>query len=303
MSGTGIGLDIGGTKTLGVLTDASGAVQAQLTLPTRPGPDGVVETAMDVVLGLRGNAPDGLWPIGIGVPGIVDTTEGVVRHAVNLDIDGTWLPLRTELEQRLGHQVLVENDVNAAALGATALLPPGTPADLAYLSIGTGLAAGLVLDGRLRRGVHAAAGEIGHVPLDPAGAECACGQRGCLETVASGSALAAAWPTKDEQPAIALFRSAAAGDPRAIAVRDRFAEAVAGAVRLLCLAVDVEAVVLGGGVAQVGDPLRVAVSAALDAQAGGSGFLASLHLGERVGVVPSGHPVAAVGAALLGRPQ
>ena len=86
---------------------------------------------------------------------------------------------------------MVENDLNAATWGAHVLSGAD---DLAYLSLGTGLAAGFVLSGTLRRGAHGAAGEIGHVPVDPAGALCSCGQRGCLELSASGSALSAAWP-------------------------------------------------------------------------------------------------------------
>src|SRR5207342_3177938 len=105
-----------------------------------------------------------------------------------------------------------------------------------------------VLDGTLRRGATGAAGEIGHVPTDPTGAICQCGQRGCLETVASGRALAEAWPSGDQPPAQALFAAAAAGDARAIAVRDRFAAGVADAVRTLCLSVDPATIVLGCGV-------------------------------------------------------
>jgi glucokinase len=298
LSSLGIGLDIGATKTLGVLTDRDGQVLAQTRVPTAPGPSGVLSTAISVVSELRSHDGGDLWSIGIGVPGLVDAAEGAVKHAVNLDLDGDWLPLRQQMEERLGQRVLVENDVNAAALGATALLPEGVPADLAYLSIGTGLAAGLVLGGRLRRGVHGAAGEIGHVPVDPAGALCRCGQRGCLETVASGAAIAAAFPGD----ATAVFDAAADGDAGAADVRDRFADAVAAAVRLLCLTVDVEAVVLGGGVAAIGEPLRAAVAGALDRQAAGSEFLTSLRLSGRLSVVPADHPVAAVGAALLGRP-
>lgn len=299
----GIGLDIGATKTLGVLTDELGEVQAQVRIPTRPGAEGVLATAVEVVTELRAQTRAQLWPIGIGVPGLVDVELGEVKHAVNLDLDGISLPLAAELESRLGLPVLVENDVNAASIGATSLLPHGVRRDLAYISIGTGFAAGLVLDGHLRRGAHGAAGEIGHIPVDPNGLLCACGLRGCLETVASGSALAQAWPGTDGVPAaMAVFEAAAAGDRKAIVVREGFAAAVAAGVRLLCLSVDVEVVVIGGGVAQVGDPLRSALAAALRAQADSSGFLASLELAERLTLVPVDYPVAAIGAALLGRP-
>jgi glucokinase len=295
--GPAIGLDIGATKTLGVLVDADGRVLRQVREATEPGADGIVRTAELVVAHLGAAAT-----VGLGIPGLVDVERGAVKHAVNLGVDGQWVPLRAELEARLGVPVAVENDVNVATLGAVALTGIR---DLVYLSIGTGLAAGLVLDGTLRRGATGAAGEIGHVPIDPMGAVCQCGQRGCLETVSSGRALAEAWPStpgqRGEPPAQALFAAAAEGDVKAIAVRDRFSAGVADAVRTLCLAVDPATIVLGGGVAHLGAPLVAAVADALRAQAASSPFLASLDLAARIRVVPDDQPVAAIGAALLGR--
>jgi len=288
-----IGLDIGATKTLGVLVDEQGRVLEQVREATEPGPAGVVRTVELVVahLGAAGS-------VGLGIPGLVDVERGAVKHAVNLGLDGVWVPLREQLEQRLGVPVQVENDVNVATLGAVAL---SGIRDLVYLSIGTGLAAGVVLDGALRRGATGAAGEIGHVPTDPEGAVCQCGQRGCLETVASGRALAVAWPSGDRPPAQSLFAAASAGDTRAVEVRDRFAAGVADAVRVVCLSVDPETVVLGGGVAQLGAPLADAVVDALRDQAASSPFLASLDLAGRIRLVPADQPVAAIGAAMLGR--
>ena len=166
--------------------------------------------------------------------------------------------------------------------------------------IGVGVP-GLVVDGRLRRGEHGAAGEIGHVPVDPHGAPCGCGQTGCLETIASGRALALAWPTPDGPPAAALFAAAAAGDPVAVATRDRFCWGVASAIRALGLTIDPERIVLGGGVAEVGEPLREQVVRQLRSLGEGSPFLASLGLADRLSMVPLHYPVAAVGAAILGR--
>jgi glucokinase len=294
-----VGLDIGATKTLGLVLDPAGAILAEVREPTEPGAEGIVRSAARVFEALRvatGQPLEGT--VGVGIPGLVDVEQGAVKHAVNLGVNGDWLPLRELLVERLGVPVVLENDVNAATLGAAAL---DDATDLVYLSIGTGLAAGLMLDGRLRRGEHGAAGEIGHVPVDPQGVVCQCGQRGCLETIASGSALAAAWPSGDVPPAQALFAVARSGDPSAIAARERFAAGVAGAIRVLSLAVDPASIVLGGGVAQLGDPLRKAVAQALLAQASSSPFLASLDLAGRLRVVPSDYPVAAVGAAYLGR--
>lgn len=301
-AGHRLGLDIGGTKTLAVLLDPAGSVLATRRSATLHGADGVIRTAVAAVGELlhdAGPAAERAWSLGVGVPGLVEAGSGRVSHAANLGLDGGGLDLGARLGERLGRRVAVENDVNAAALGATALLDPRAARDVAYLNLGTGLAAGIVLDGELRRGAHGAAGEIGHLALDPAGPRCPCGQRGCLETIASGSALAAAWPTDSAPPPQALFDAADAGDPEAGRIRTRFAAAVAAAVRIVCLTADVETVVLGGGVAQLGGRLRVAVAEALDAQAASSPFLASLDLPARLRVAPADHPVAAVGAALL----
>jgi predicted NBD/HSP70 family sugar kinase len=245
--------------------------------------------------------------IGIGIPGAVDSTTGRVEHAVNLGLEG--LDLGRCLSDRLGIDVRVENDVKAAALGAHHLLGMARGVDelgerrttsMAYLNLGTGLAAGVVLDGRLLRGGHGIAGEIGHIPIDPAGVRCGCGQRGCLETVASGLAIARTWPTASEHPARELFDAADAGDARAISVREEFLSGVATAVRLLVLTVDVDAVVIGGGLAALGGQLLLGTRRILNRWAADSAFLASIDLAARVQVVPPGFPAAAVGAALVG---
>ena len=301
LSGTrGVGLDIGGTKTHGVLLGEDGGILAQVRESTRPGAEGVVATAERVFEALvreSGGSGESLaCRVGVGVPGLVDGERGMLRHAVNLGVNGDDLPLRDLLSERLGVPVVVANDVNAAALAACALVEAD---DVVYLSVGTGLAAGLVVDGRLRRGEHGAAGEIGHLPVDPAGDPCGCGQVGCLETIASGRALARAWPTPDGPPAAALFAAAAAGDPAAVAVRDRFCWGVASAVRALGLTIDPKRIVLGGGVAEVGEPLREQVVRQLRSLGEGSPFLASLGLADRLSMVPLHYPVAAVGAALV----
>jgi predicted NBD/HSP70 family sugar kinase len=294
-----VGIDIGATKALGVVIEADGTVVAQSRQPTLPGADGVLKTAMTVLDSLAITV-DGALPshIGIGIPGIVDRDRGAVSHAVNLGLGGDWFPLAGLLADRTGATVLVENDLNAATWGAHVLSGAD---DLAYLSLGTGLAAGFVLSGTLRRGARGAAGEIGHVPVDPAGTPCSCGQHGCLELTASGSALSAAWSAEGEAPpAAALFAAAATGNPAAVAARDRFAAGVADAVRILGLAVDPAAIIIGGGVAHVGEPLLAAVAAALRAQAATSAFLVALDLASRIRLLPGQGHVGAIGAALIG---
>lgn len=307
-----LGLDIGGTKVLGVAVGADGTVLASVRMTSAPGPDQVVDVAAATAqeLAERIGAPlSALAGIGIGIPGVVDARQGVLAHAVNLGVGSDGLPLAARLSERTEIPVAVENDVNAAALGASRMLGLDETA-LAYLSIGTGLAAGIVLSGRLHRGARGGAGEIGHVPVDPLGPMCPCGQRGCLEAVASGSAIARLWPVEGraegaagawagQSPADALFRAAASGDLLAREVCQQVADHLAAAVQLLVLTVDVDVVVLGGGVAEVGERLRLAVANGLSRRSRTSPFLASLDLPARVALAPSGRPIAALGAALL----
>jgi glucokinase len=297
-----IGLDIGGSKVLGAVVDADGTVVAQARRDTLRGEDGILASAT-TVLEILAATLDGVLPprIGVGIPGIVDRHRGAVSHAVNLGLGGDWFPLADRLAGRTGAAVVVENDLNAATWGAHIL--SGSD-DLAYVSLGTGLAAGFVLDGVLRRGASGAAGEIGHVPVDPDGALCSCGQRGCLELSAAASVLSAAWPAAGEiSPAEALFTAAGDGNPAAVAVRDRFAAGVADAVRMLGLAIDPRVIIIGGGIAYLGEPLLAAVTAALRAQAATSPFLAALDLAARVRLIPAGVPVGAIGAAMIGDAQ
>ncbi|WP_235518658.1 ROK family protein [Cellulomonas sp. Leaf334] len=302
-----VGLDVGGTKVLGVLLDADGVVTHQLRSATVGGAAGVVDTAVSVVEELcagAGIAVDELAGVGIGLPGVVDPSDGTVEHAVNLGIEERT-PLGALVAERLGVRVHVENDLTVAVVGAAHTVDGGHASvvhDLAFLALGTGLAAGLLLEGRLRRGSTGGAGEIGHLTLVPDGLPCKCGQLGCLEQYASGSALDTAWPSRYGRPAPEeLFAAAEAGDARAVEIRDQFAWAVAAAVRILVLTCDVELVVIGGGVSALGQPLLRAVTAELEREAQASPFLATMGLARRVSLAPADVPVGAVGAALLGR--
>jgi predicted NBD/HSP70 family sugar kinase len=275
-----------------------------MRVPTRRGVDGVVASAQDAVhrlCGAAGITPGQLAGVGAGVPGLVDPVTRTVAHAVNLGIDGTPVPLGRLLSTQLGGvRVDVENDLNAAALGAAQVL--GLTHDLAYLALGTGVAAGLLLEGRLRRGALGGAGEIGHIPYVLDGPLCPCGQRGCLELYASGSAIDAAWPSRWGRPAPAeVFEAAGSGDTQALAIRDAFVEAVAAAVRFLVLTCDVEHVLLGGGVSDIGAPLLETVASTLRRQEEGSDFLQSLRIADRLQVVPRGALVAPIGAAIAVR--
>jgi len=310
------GLDIGGTKTLAVAVSVfddslvagapavvEGSIVATVRRATRGGDEvrsSVTETLAELAEA-AGVPVDGFAAVGLGIPGLVDREAGTVRHAVNLGLGDEPLSLADHVGDLARAPVVVDNDVNVAAVGAASAL--GCPGDLAYLSVGTGVAAGFVLGGRIRQGAHGAAGEIGHLPVDPGGPLCECGQRGCLEAVASGTAIAKRWPSADgaASAASALLAAAAAGDGVAAEVRDEVAAYLAGAVALIAHTVDPQIIVLGGGVAEAGAPLLDAVVDALHARAERSPVLAALDLAGRVALVPEGVPAGALGAALLAR--
>ena len=286
----GIGIDIGGTSTKGAVVDGSGAVLASASVPTRRGPVGVVDTALLVartVAEQAGVAIGDVAAIGVGIPGTVDPHRGTVRFAVNVGLGAAMVELGSQLAIGLGVPVHVENDVRAAALGADwYLATTGAGAtDLAYLSIGTGIAAGYVERGHLHRGARLVAGEIGHVPIDPAGPVCACGQIGCIEAIASGSAIERAWPTSDGTSAAALHAAVIAGNAAAEALWSTVVGGLSSAVLMLALTLDPEVIVIGGGVAAVGQALPDAIAARLAFDARHSEFLGSLDLGARLRVV------------------
>ena len=296
-----MGVDIGGTKTEAVAVADDGSVVGSVRLPTGFGPEAVVASTVAAVTALAESTQmrvGDFATVGVGIPGAVDAASGVVSHALNLGLER--LALGDELAARLGTDVRVENDVNAAALGAFHLFEQPARASMSYLNLGTGLAAGLVLRGELWRGARGGAGEIGHILVDPAGPLDLDGQRGGLEVVASGSGIARQWGRGDGNAVSAVLDAADSGDSAAIEIRRRLYEGVAASVRILVLTVDVDLVVVGGGISGLGDRVMAGVRDVFDGWNAQSPFILSLGLADRVRLLPAGAPVAAVGAAHLG---
>lgn len=294
-----VGLDIGGTKTDAVAVAPTGDIVARIRRATGWGADAVVATVIAAVDELVAEARierESIESIGIGIPGQVGSNSTMVTHAVNLGVDE--LDLAAAVQPVLGAPVRVENDVKAAALGAYTLR--GSAGSMAYLNLGTGIAAGIVIDGVLWRGSRGTAGEVGHISIDPAGPECRCGQRGCIEAFAGGAAIAARWGRPGALPVRDIFDASDAGDATARALRASLARGVAAAVRVLVLTADVEIVVLGGGLTALGDRLLNDTRRELERGAEASPFVRSLHLEDRIELLPAGSPAAAFGAALVG---
>ncbi|MFD1714608.1 ROK family protein [Amnibacterium flavum] len=289
-----IGIDVGGTKARAVALDAAGVVLAHSELPSGRGADEVLATVRTTIERLAAASPDPVESVGIGIPGTIDFDRGVVSHAVNLGIDE--LDLAAGIADLEVGRVSVDNDVNAAALGAFQLLGGGV-SSLAYLNVGTGIAAGLVLGGELWHGFRGVSGEVGHLG-GYGDLLCPCGQIGCLETIASGAGLARS-TLGTTHPVISLTAAVAADDPIAIEILARVAGGVADAAETLFLVVGVDLVVLGGGVVHGTPQLAPAVGRILDERAAASPFLASLSLSERLTVAPVDLDIAAMGAAFL----
>lgn len=190
-----VGVDLGGTKIHSVLADHRGQVRAEIVVPTKAeeGLDAVLNTLVDSVASLVKAAglllhQKDIRGIGVGAPGPLDTRSGVVHVAPNLG----WrnIPLKSRLETRLNLPVLLDNDANLAALGEQRFGAGERVSPLIYLTLGTGIGGGIIIDHQLYRGASDGAGEVGHMTIEPNGPQCGCGNYGCLEAVASGTAMA-----------------------------------------------------------------------------------------------------------------
>jgi glucokinase len=187
-----IGVDLGGTNLRIAAVDEQGALVEKITLGTKVslGRDYVIREMCDAIQRMaekfKNSAP--LMGIGIGVPGIIDMHTGLVRESPNLP-DWVDYPARAAIEQCLKTVVILENDANVAALGEKWLGAAKDYADMAMLTLGTGVGGGLVIGGAIWRGANGMAGELGHTTVEPEGHICGCGNHGCLEQYASATAV------------------------------------------------------------------------------------------------------------------
>jgi glucokinase len=276
-----VGVDVGGTKIAVLITTPDGTILGRATRASSAGDqDGAAEaiaTTIETALADASARVEDVAVIGVGVPGRVDPLTGNVTIAVNLG--WTDLALRDALEARLGRPCVIENDARAAAVGLHHRRVLGEAEDIAYLAVGTGIAAGVILDGRLHRGARGMAGEIGHAIADKAGPVCTCGQRGCLEALVSGPSIArraAAALARDgggsrlraiplgELTAVDVYEAAAAGDALAADLVEDVGRQLAWAIHLLVMAYDVDRVVLGGGVSHAGETFMAPIRRELD---------------------------------------
>ena len=265
-----IGIDLGGTGIKVAVVDEDGTLAASASTPTRAslGAEQVLDDmAQCVINGLNfaGIELEECLGIGIGAPGNCDAEAGTVRNAHNLGWEN--MPVREMFRSRLDLPLYLANDADCAALGeATYGAAKGCGSAL-FITLGTGVGGGYILDGKIRSGHRSLGGEVGHMCLVLHGEPCTCGRRGCWEAYASATALtrqalaaAAAHPDSALNAAAApdgktVYALAEAGDAAAQAVTAQYAEYVgAGIVSLINLLFP-EIVLLGGGISGAGDAL------------------------------------------------
>ena len=244
-----IGIDVGGTKCLGVAVDDSGKVVQQFRLPT-PHADKLCDTLLEIVTQL-GDATS----LGIGVPGLI-SPEGVIRASPNL-VGVKELPLRQMLEEHLGKPVLVENDATCAALGEWKVGAAQGATDAWVITLGTGIGGGFISGSVLQRGAHGFAGEVGHMVVDPDGPLCPCSRTGCWERFASGNGLS--FLANGEKGEDVLLR-AKDGAADALGVVETFDQWVALGLVNLTNMTDPEVIVIGGGVIVSADVVMPRIS-------------------------------------------
>ncbi|MCC3373674.1 ROK family protein [Cohnella sp. REN36] len=271
-----IGIDVGGTKINAGIVGSNGETLLSVSLPTKAGSSTVGDRIAVAVQRLldwvreqgeieRKGKEMSIRGIGIGTAGQVDWRTGAIRYASDLLPGYTGTPLKSDMEKRFGLPVVVDNDVNVLSLAEKHAGIGKGAKQMICLALGTGVGGVLVNDGKIVHGVWGGAGEIGHLSVDYRGLPCICGGRGCLEAYASGTSIAKRMNERlaeagadslggplDTRATVDRWQ---AGDPLATAVMDEAIEALGSAISGLLHVFNPELVVIGGGLADVGEPL------------------------------------------------
>jgi glucokinase len=241
-----IGVDLGGTNVRCAVVDRDGHILAELRAQTGKGGANIVPTTAELVRELARRFPEAT-AVGVGAAGLVDR-GGQVHYAPNIPAFRRT-PLGRELGEAVGLPVAVDNDANAAAWGE---LVHGAAKDVLYalmITLGTGIGGGIIARGRVIRGAHGFAAEVGHFQIDPDGPLCACGQRGHWEAYASGTGMH-------------VGDSAQAGEDDGVALLDEYADLVAVGLAGLANILDPERIVISGGLVELGETLFTPLRAA-----------------------------------------
>lgn len=299
-----IGIDVGGTAAKGGLVDHNGEVVERTEFPTDPSAatKSILAVVEDLLLTARGRGHS-VGAAGIGAAGFIDASTGSVTFSPNLTYDEPHIA--EVVSARTGLVTFVDNDANAAAWGERMFGAAQGSNHVVMLTIGTGIGSGLIVDGRLIRGSTGAGAEAGHMVIDPNGPQCPCGLKGCLERIASGSAIADLGRkavVQDPDSAILGFaatpeqitgedvaRAAREYDETARSVMMVAGRALGVGMSNLVNLFDPEVIVLGGSVVKAGEPFlgpaRDTLNRMLDAQKRRPVRLVQAMLGNDAGLI------------------
>ncbi|HZE40929.1 MAG TPA: ROK family protein [Stackebrandtia sp.] len=289
-----IALDVGGTSMKCALVDASGRVHHSLRRPTprAAGPEASVAAIVDTVADLA--AVPGFAPIAVGlvVPGVIDAERGVAVYSSNIG----WrnVPFRELVESKVGLPTALGHDVRAGGLAEARLGGGRGSSQMLFVAIGTGIAGAHIVDGHTTAGAHGAACELGHLVVRPDGPQCGCGQRGCVESLASAVQFErrfaeASGRELSAERIIALIDD----DPVAARVWRDTVEVLADGFLLGIAMFDPDTIVVGGGLAAAGDALLTPLRRGLTARA-------TFHTVPELVPAELGDSAGCIGAALLG---
>jgi glucokinase len=316
------GVDLGGTNFSAALADESGKIIAEAKQPTlsHEGPTAVLERIAGLINALAAKSGARPAALGMGVPGLADLANGVTKFLPNLPTQWRDVPVRASLEPKIGCPVFLLNDARAAALGELTFGSGRDARTMIFFTLGTGIGGGIVVDRQLRLGPLGAAGEIGHQTILPDGPLCGCGNRGCLETLASGPAITAEGVRlllSGNAPKLyelcggdvekvsprTMGAAARAGDAHVAAALRRAAEWLGIGAANLVVALHPDLIVLGGGVAELGELLIGPMRETLQRRVGmlptqeiriersalcdKAGLLGGIALAQRGGLTPS----------------
>jgi glucokinase len=300
------GVDVGGTKIAAGVVDEEGNLLARARHESPAGdPTAIENTIAELVRAL--STDHAVEAVGVGAAGFIDSERSTVLFAPNL----AWRdePLKADLERLVGLPVVIENDANAAAWGEFMFGAGADVDDLLLVTVGTGVGGGIVLDGKLHRGAFGVAAEIGHMRVVPNGRRCGCGNLGCWEQYASGTAL-----VRDARERLAsdleggerllelaegdldrldgpmVSKAAKEGDPLAVDLLADLGRWLGEGIASLAAVLDPGAVVIGGGVSEADDLLLEPVRKHFAANLTGHGHRPELtirkaQLGNRAGLI------------------
>lgn len=269
-----IAVDVGGTSIKLGLVNVSGGIDSRLELPTLVGigEDAIVKQIADGIESMihsQAVARHDILGVGLGVPGLLDPSTGIVTMAPN--IGWTDYPAKSKLEKLIQLPVYVDNDANCAALGERWLGAGEMAENMIMVTIGTGVGGGIIVHGKVVSGKQGIGGEIGHITIKPDGQMCGCGKMGCLETEASAtairrkaimyleqgnkSALQIHWEQQQQVTPRQVVEAAQADDPLAVLIFDQVACDLALVLSGLTHALHPEKIIIGGGISYTGAPL------------------------------------------------